>query len=168
MKENIVLCGFMGCGKTSVGKILAQKTGRTFCDTDLYLEDKFGMEITEIFNRYGEQRFREMENEVVKEVSAKQNMVIACGGGTVLREENVKIFRENKSKIFLLDTPIEMLQERLSADVKRPLLQKPNRQEIIEELYSERIHQYRAAADEIIPADMPVIAVVKKMIKEYL
>ncbi|WP_099204365.1 shikimate kinase [Scatolibacter rhodanostii] len=167
MSKNIVLCGFMGCGKTSIGKLLAKQTKMNFCDTDIYLEKKYRMKITAIFKQLGEQRFREMEAEVVSEISAKKNMVIACGGGTVLRAENVQIFQESGAIILFLDVPLEVLQERLKNDKKRPLLQKPNRKEIIAALYEERINQYKKAANQNIDASLPADLLAKKIIEDF-
>lgn len=164
MEGNIILCGFMGSGKTSVGKRLAKKTGRVFCDTDRYLEKKSGMTVSQIFAEYGEARFREMEAQAVRELSGRNNMVIACGGGTVLQSGNVKAFRAGGGKILFLDVPLAALQERLKSDQKRPLLQKPNRREVIKKLYRERIGRYRRAADIRINAGAPTVVVVKRII----
>ena len=163
MKSNIILCGFMGCGKTTLGAKLAQKYEMSFCDTDVYLENKWGISIPVIFEKYGEERFREMEAEVVCEISAEKNKVIACGGGTVLRQENVDTFQKAGGKIFFLDAPLVLLQERLKNDKKRPLLQQPNRKEVIARLYETRVPQYRRAADITIDAGADMEAVLQKI-----
>ena len=84
MDGNIVLCGFMGCGKTSVGKRAAKLMNRKFCDLDQYIERKEGLKVSQIFERFGEAGFREREAAAVREIAEKTNMVVACGGGTVL------------------------------------------------------------------------------------
>lgn len=163
MKGNIVLCGFMGCGKTSVGRRAARLLGRELCDLDQYIEKKEGMSITEIFARYGEGGFREREAQAVAEVSRKEGMVVASGGGTVLFPHNVELFHQGGGVILFLDVPLAALQERLKNDKRRPLLQKPNRRQVIEELYRERCPQYRAAADVIIDAGAPPVVVARRI-----
>ena len=79
--DNIVLCGFMGCGKTTVGRNLARKSGRKFVDMDSYIEEKAGMKVSEIFEKYGENRFRDMEHEACLELADTKGLVIASGGG---------------------------------------------------------------------------------------
>lgn len=163
MKGSIVLCGFMGCGKTSVGKRAAKLMKLTFCDLDHYIEEKAGLTVSEIFAQYGEEAFRKMEAEAAAEVSKAGGMVVACGGGTVLNPKNVTAFHENGSLILLLDTPLSILQERLKNDKNRPLLQKPNRRQVISKLYRQRIPLYRAAADVRIRSAGPVWVVAKKV-----
>ena len=163
MAGNIVLCGFMGCGKTTVGKRAAKLMKRSFCDLDQYIEQKAGMTVSEIFARQGEAAFRQMENEAVREISKTGDMVVACGGGTVLRPENVEAFHENGSLILLLDVPLPVLQERLKTDTTRPLLQKPDRNRVIADLYRQRIGKYRRAADVTVRATAPFWIVAKKV-----
>lgn len=163
MTGNIVLCGFMGCGKTTVGKQLARLMGREFCDLDQYIEEKEGMSVSEIFALHGEEGFRQRENQAVREISEKGNMVVACGGGTVLLPRNVEAFHAGGSTILLLYVPLAVLQERLKDDKKRPLLQKPNRRQVISELYRKRIPRYREAADITVRATAPAWAVAKRI-----
>lgn len=163
MNGNVVLCGFMGCGKTCVGKRAARLMRKRFCDLDQYIEKKEGMTVSEIFAAYGEEGFRQRETQAVKEVSQEKDLVIACGGGTVLFPQNVKAFHEGGSLILLLDTPLPMLQERLKNDKTRPLLQKPNRRQVIANLYKSRIPLYRAAADKTVKAAAPPWIVAKRV-----
>lgn len=160
---NIVLCGFMGCGKTSVGRRVARLLDRELCDLDQYIEKKEGMSITEIFARYGEGGFREREAQAVGEVSRKEGMVIASGGGTVLFPYNVELFHQGGGTVLFLDVPLAALQERLKNDKRRPLLQKPNRRQVIEALYQERCPKYRAAADITIDAGAPPMVVARRI-----
>lgn len=163
MNGNIVLCGFMGCGKTTVGKRLARLLNRKFCDLDQYIEKKEGMTVSEIFAQYGEEGFRQRETQAVEEISEKGEMIVACGGGTVLFPQNVDAFHENGSTILLLYVPLAILQERLKNDKKRPLLQKPNRRRVVADLYKQRIPQYRAAADLTVRATAPAWVVAKRI-----
>ena len=110
MKENLILCGFMGCGKTTVGKRLAAATGREFIDMDRFIENQAGMTVSEIFAAQGEGAFRQMETEAARSLSAREGLVIASGGGTVLNPENVRLFRKT-GKILLLDVPLSALLE---------------------------------------------------------
>ena len=167
MKGNIVLCGFMGCGKTTVGRKTAKLLNLPFCDLDEYIEEREGMSIPEIFAQYGEDGFRKRESEAVEEIAKKGGMIVACGGGTVLFPQNVEAFHKNGSVIVLLYVPLLILQERLKADTQRPLLQKPNRRQVISELYRERIPKYRAAADCTLRAVAPVSVVAKRLAALY-
>ncbi len=141
-KQNIVLIGMPGAGKTTVGKLLSQSLGRTFYDTDEMIKEKAGMEIPEIFSLRGEARFREMETECIKELSAKNACVIATGGGAVLRQENTDNLKMN-GRIYFLDRP----PEKLVPTADRPLALT---KEAITQRYNERYPLYRAAADETI------------------
>lgn len=163
MKGNIVLCGFMGCGKTTVGKRVAKLLNRNFCDLDAYVEKKAGMTISQIFERYGEQGFRSRESQAVKEIAKSTDMVVACGGGTVLSQENVGSFHEGNGIILFLDVPVAALQERLKNDKKRPLLQKPNRRQVIAELFEKRCPLYRKAADVVVDAGAPAVVVARRI-----
>lgn len=163
MKGNIVLCGFMGCGKTSVGRRAAKLLGRRFCDLDQYIEKKEGMTVAQIFERYGEAGFRQREARAVEEVARQGNMVVACGGGTVLFPGNLDLFHQSRGTILFLDVPLAALQERLKNDRKRPLLQKPDRRRVIAQLYAERCPKYRAAADVTVDAGAPAVVVARRI-----
>lgn len=160
---NIILCGFMGCGKTSVGKRAAGLLGRQFCDLDTYIEQKEGMTISQIFEQYGEKGFRSRESRAVKEIARETDMLVACGGGTVLFSQNVEAFHQGGGTILFLEVPLPALQERLKNDQKRPLLQKPNRRQVIEDLYGQRVPLYRKAADIIVDAGAPPIVVAQRI-----
>ncbi|WP_283609487.1 shikimate kinase [Faecalispora anaeroviscerum] len=152
MCGNIVLCGFMGCGKTTVGQVLAQKSGRSFLDLDQYIEQQQGKTVSQIFADDGEATFRRLENEAARELSRKDNLVIATGGGTVLKEENAALLRET-GVIVLLNASLETLERRLDGVSNRPLLQRDDRQEFLRDLYARRIPLYRAAAQLCVEAD---------------
>ena len=147
--NNIVLCGFMGCGKSTVGKIIAKKTGKKFIDMDSYIEEKAEMKISEIFEKLGENKFRDMEHEACKELSEMNGMVIASGGGAFTFDRNVEVFK-GKDKIVLLNVPLETIKFRLRNDTVRPLLQRPDKDKAMEELYNKRFPIYKKAADIIV------------------
>lgn len=163
MKGNLVLCGFMGSGKTSIGKRLAARTGMEFIDIDDYIQKKHKKKISDIFRDEGEEAFRQMETQAARELAARTGCIIASGGGTVLRQENVDAFHRCGCIIVLLDTPLPALQERLKNDTQRPLLQVPNRREVIERLYNERMPLYRKAADVVFYAGYPAVYAAKKL-----
>lgn len=163
---NIILCGFMGCGKTSVGKRVAKLMDRRFCDLDNYIEEKTGMTVKEIFAKEGEAGFRAREAQAVEEVAAQKGMVIASGGGTVLAQHNVDAFHKYGGKILFLDVPVAALQERLKNDKRRPLLQVPDRRKVIAELYEKRCPLYRAAADLIVDGGAPAVVVARRVVEQ--
>lgn len=162
-QRNLILCGFMGCGKSSVGWRAARLLEREFCDLDRYIEEKEGLTVSEIFAQYGEGGFREREAQAVREMAARPGLIIASGGGTVLREENVRILHEGGGIIIFLDAPLAALQERLKNDKRRPLLQVPNRREVIAQLHAEREPLYRAAADVVVDAGAPPVTVARRV-----
>ena len=124
---NIVLSGFMGSGKTTVGRRLAAALDMQFVDMDLYIEKKTGMTVKEIFAEYGELHFRALETETVKELAQSNHSVIATGGGTLMQPQNVEGFHQGGGTIYYLGVPLAALQERLKNDKRRPLLQTPDR-----------------------------------------
>ncbi len=138
-KQNLVLIGMPGSGKTTLGKLVAKELGLSFLDTDELIRTREGKTPAELITKYGEAAFREMEAAAVKEAAAQQGLVIATGGGAVLRDENLSALREN-GKIFFLDRPLEHLVT--SAD--RPL---SSDREKLENRYRERYPIYCAAAD---------------------
>ena len=112
---NIVLCGFMGSGKTTIGKELSNVLNMSFVDIDDYIEKKNKTTISKMFSIHGEEYFRKREKEAVKEISSRNGFVIAAGGGTVLCRENVDMLKLN-GKIILLDVSIENIKQRLIND----------------------------------------------------
>lgn len=146
-RGSIILCGFMGCGKSTVGKRLAKETGRVFLDLDSYIEQQAGMTVSQIFAAEGEAGFRARETAAAREIAGRGDLVVAAGGGTVLFEENVSALRRGGGTIVLLSVPLGILQQRLKNDTKRPLLQVPDRHALIETLYRQRMPLYRRAAD---------------------
>lgn len=147
--NNIVLCGFMGCGKSTVGKNLARKSGRKFIDMDSFIEEKAGMTVSEIFKRHSESGFRDMEHEACLELAEMSDLVIASGGGSFTFERNVNAFK-NKDIIVFLDVPLEVIKIRLKNDKVRPLLQRPDKDKAMKELYDKRFPIYKKAADIVV------------------
>ncbi|MCH5303234.1 MAG: shikimate kinase [Ruminococcus sp.] len=143
--KNIILCGFMGCGKSTIGKILSNKTKMPFIDMDKYIEKKTGMTVSGIFEKYGEGKFREIESEVCLELSEKSDLIIAAGGGTLTFQKNIDVLKRT-GRIVFIDVKYEMLCKRLKHDKKRPLLQVENRNEKIKELLKARTPIYKSAA----------------------
>jgi len=149
---NIVLTGFMGTGKTVIGKLLAKKLSWEYIDTDELIEKRENMKISEIFAIKGEPYFRKIESEIIKEVSKKDKCVISTGGGVVLKEENMNELEKNGIIINLSASP-DKIFERTSLDKSRPLLNKENpKEEIIKLLkfrapYYDRCH-FRINTDE--------------------
>ncbi len=142
-KENIVLIGMPGSGKSAVGKILAERTGLTFADTDQLITEKAGKTIPDLFRENGEPFFRDLESAVIRERSKQGGQVISTGGGAVLRPENVTALRQNGRLFWLNRDP-----DALVPTGDRPLADTADK---MKRLWLEREPVYRAAADEIIP-----------------
>lgn len=161
-KSNIVLCGFMGCGKSSIGRRLASIMGRRFVDMDAFIEERAKKSVREIFAAEGEEAFRRKEEEAALELSKRERQIIAAGGGTVLRQKNREALSET-GIILMLDVPLPAIRERLKNDTVRPLLQRPDRNAAIEALYLERTPQYLAAADAVVPAGAPANVIAREI-----
>ncbi len=140
---NIVLTGFMGTGKSVVGKMLSRKLGWEYADTDQLIAEKAGRSIPQIFTRFGEEHFRSLEKEVVALVTQKNRTVIATGGGTILDPENLRLLSENGILVTLSATP-EEIEKRTGGRKNRPLLtQNKNRRETIRNLLAQRNGYYQ-------------------------
>lgn len=146
-KRHLVLCGFMGCGKTTVGRKLARLTGLPFVDLDRYLEEKEQVSISDIFAQHGEAYFRELETRYLTELTLREeSMVLSLGGGAVLRPENVTAIKKSGLLIWL-DTPFSRILKNLSHSTTRPLLDKPNQQAETKRLYQTRRPIYGQVSD---------------------
>jgi shikimate kinase len=167
-KANIVLIGFMGTGKTSVGEALADRLGILYVRTDDLIVEQTGKPISEIFRQDGEKRFRELEAEVVRRVSSSRRAVIDCGGGVVLNRENIERLRQNSAIILLTSSP-EVILERISRNGdQRPLFNNVDKPATIRRLLSMREHLYRDAADYVVDTSrLSVMEVVEKIL-EYV
>lgn len=147
---NIVLCGMMGSGKTTVARALENIYGFSVVDTDEIIVRRHG-EINAIFRDLGEQAFRDIESQTVKEVSALDGYVVSLGGGVVLRRSNVEELKKN-GKIFYLRTRAETVIARVKGDSSRPLLQ-GNLEERVHAILKDRSKVYEEAADVVIDTD---------------
>lgn len=146
----IFLCGFMGCGKSTVGSLLAKKNGCGFCDTDELVVKNQGMTIPEIFAQKGEPYFRKVEAETVKSLCGK-NTVVACGGGAMLNSDTAKTVKENGGIIVYLNVPFEECYSRISGDTNRPIVMN-NTKEQLEEIYNKRHTIYMANSTVMVEA----------------
>lgn len=163
--KNIILTGFMGTGKTEVGRILSQKLGYTLVDVDSEIEKEQKLTITEIFKQHGEPRFRDIESDIIKRLSEMENAVISTGGGAVLRQENMDNLRK-KGIIVCLTASAETILKRTSNDNSRPLLQVENPLQKIKELLEFR-RPYYEKADIMIDTDGKTpIEVAEEIIEE--
>lgn len=142
--KNIVLIGFMGTGKTCVGRILAQQLGWRFVDLDQQVEQTIGMTIADYFSRFGEAAFRDRESEAVRTVADGTRQVVATGGGVVLRQDNIDRLKSCGLMVCLAAGEKEIVR-RTAGDRLRPLLNRPDRLQVIGELLAAREPQYRQA-----------------------
>ena len=149
--ESIYLVGFMGAGKTTVSSILSEKLGLEVIDTDHVIETKLERTVSEIFEEYGEDYFRQLEYLVVKGV-VKENRIITTGGGAVLREDSRNILKKKQNVIYLKASAKTVL-ERLKDDTTRPLLQTENKLETIEALLEQRDALYEEVATYTVHTD---------------
>ena len=147
---NIVLIGFRGTGKSTVGKLLAKRLERDFVDSDKYIESSTGKTIKCIFEEDGEEGFRKIETGIIAELSKVDNKVISAGGGAVLKEENVRNLKDNGFLVLLEATP-EIIHNRIAQDEKttqqRPSLTDKKPLDEIKHLIAKREHAYKNAAD---------------------
>ena len=142
----IFLCGFMGCGKTTVGEILAKKLGLPLIDTDAYIVEQEGKSIPDIFAQDGEPYFRKKEAEATL---CTQNAVISCGGGAMLNPDSADYARKNGA-VVLLDESFDTCYGRIQGDTNRPIVQRSTRDEL-HQLFDKRSGTYRAHASHVIP-----------------
>jgi len=166
MKTSIALIGFMGTGKTVVGKAVAEKLGKDFVELDVLIEQKAGKPISEIFQQDGEVAFRELEIEVIKRVTENKKQVIACGGGVILNKINIDRLKKDSVIVYLTASP-KVILERVSDDEERPLLQVTNPALTIQELLRFRKPFYEQAADIRIDASkLDINAVTEQIINK--
>lgn len=144
--RNLCLIGFMGSGKSAVGRVLSEKLGWARRETDELVAAEFGLPIAEIFQRWGEARFREAESAVLRELPATEQALIVTGGGIVLHAENVERLCALGTVIWL-KADLAILQKRLAGAQDRPLLQTPDPAATIAELLAQRVKFYEEAAD---------------------
>ena len=146
---NIFLVGLMGAGKTTIGKLLAKRLKKTFIDTDHEIEHRTGVRIPLIFELEGEVGFRERETTLIRELTQRQDIVLATGGGAILRKENRDALVQNGIVVYL-NAKIEDLWQRTQHDKNRPLLQTQDPKAKLTELFIQRDPLYREIANMII------------------
>jgi shikimate kinase len=167
---NIYLIGMMGCGKSTIGQVLAKRIGYGFLDTDTSIERLTKQSISEIFAAVGEDEFRSIESQVLSEVSAYTKLVVSTGGGIVIKQENWGSLRQGM--VVWLDVAKDVLWQRLVGDKTRPLLQDPNPQAKLAEILESRRSRYGEAdirisiTQERSPAD--VVTEILQMIPTIL
>ena len=145
MRNNIVLIGFMGSGKTSIGRLVALRLGFQFVDTDAIIVERAGLQVPEIFARHGEDWFRDQESAALRSLSILNRAVISTGGGIVLRPENRALLQELGFVVWLTASE-EVIFERVSRNKKRPLLQTDDPRATVRELLQKRQSLYEEAA----------------------
>jgi len=144
--DAIVLIGFMGAGKSSVGRTLARMTGLARFDTDEMVGTRFGVSISEIFETHGEEKFREAETDALRELFGKGQAIVVTGGGIILRPQNIDLLRQ-LGTIFYLSADEETLFARIARRTTRPLLRTANPRATLRELLAARLPLYGGAAD---------------------
>jgi len=166
--KNIILIGFMGSGKTTVGRRLSYRLKQTMTDTDKLIEKEQKQSIAEIFSQFGEQHFRDLETECIKQlIETAKTEIVSTGGGMPLRLENRKLLKELGCVIFLR-VKADSVFERLKNDTSRPLLQGDNPQEKIREMLEIRNPAYMDTADIIIDVDDKTFDMILDEIEEVL
>ena len=162
-KKTVSLVGLPGSGKSTVGRQLARRLGWHFADSDAVIEKRIGGSIRAFFEREGEERFREIEHEVIDELTATPGQIIATGGGAVLREANRRHLRDRTVVVYLRSSP-EELQRRLKHDTHRPLLQVADPLARLRELYAQRDPLYREAAHYTVETGRPTVTSLVNMV----
>ncbi len=165
MKSNIVLIGFMGAGKTVIGKTLAKELDMQLVDMDKLIEKKAGMTINNIFKKYGEKHFRELETKIASLCSEFDNTIISTGGGVVLNSKNIEYLKKNSS-IFLLWASVDTIYDRVKTKDDRPLLKVEDPVGKIRELLESRKEKYESSCDYKIVTDGKAIDEVSNEIKK--
>jgi len=162
---NVVLVGFMGCGKTTLGRMLAKRLRVPFVDTDRLIEMEYGP-ISRIFEVHGEAYFRDRESEILERACASRGSVIATGGGVVLRDRNVAVMRDSGMVIWLT-ARVEIIVSRTSRRRgKRPLLDVDDPRERVLRMLGERSSRYRDCCDRIVDtSDRPPASVARHLVR---
>ena len=149
INDNIFFVGLMGAGKTTIGKLLAKKLKKTFYDTDHEIEKKLGVKVSVIFELEGEEGFRKRETQMIDELTSKKDIILATGGGAVLSEENRRLLKE-RGKVIYLNAKPQHLAKRMAFDKDRPLLQKGNMLDTLNNLYQERHPLYLGVSSFVV------------------
>ncbi|MDD1605833.1 MAG: shikimate kinase AroK [Methylococcaceae bacterium] len=165
--ENIYLVGLMGAGKTTIGRQLARTLKLPFYDSDKAIEESTGVDIPTIFEFEGEEGFRDREQKMLQQLTKMDGIVLATGGGAVLREENRQLLKENGFIVYL-QCSVDRILERTRRDTQRPLLNTDNPRERIETLFAQREPLYLSCADyKIDTGVLQSKVVVNHILEEY-
>jgi shikimate kinase len=165
--KNIFFVGLMGAGKTTIGKQLAKRLRKKFYDTDHEIEKRTGVKIPVIFDLEGESGFRKRESAVIKELTQLENIVLATGGGAILKQKTLECLKSHGYVIYLRATSNDLWQ-RMRHDKQRPLLQNVDIRTKLEDLYQERHPLYMEAADLVIDTAQQHALVVIKQIEQAI
>jgi shikimate kinase len=166
-KENIYLIGLMGVGKTTIGRQLAKSLLMPFYDSDKAIEESTGVDIPTIFEFEGEEGFRDREQKMIQKLTQLHGIVLATGGGAILREENRKLLKENGYVVYL-QCSVERILERTRRDTQRPLLKTDNPKERLQRLFEQRQPLYLSCANFKIDTGMlKSKTVVNRILEEY-
>jgi shikimate kinase len=163
LPRTISLIGMPGGGKSTVGRHLARRLGRSFADSDHVIEQRIGESIRSFFEREGEAAFRDLEEQVIAELAGRDDLVLATGGGSVLREPNRRALHELCTTVYLRSTP-EELWRRLRHDTHRPLLQVADPMRRLRDLFAERDPLYRRTAHFVVETGRPPVPTLVNMI----
>lgn len=166
MDRNLVLVGFMGTGKTEVGKLVSELMGRSFVDIDDHIIRGTGMTINEIFRQHGEERFREIESDLIRKFSKLRGQVISTGGGSLLRIENVHNLKQTGVLICLTASP-EEIARRVGDERHRPLLNVPDRAGTVRELMARRSQSYQVSDFTVTTDGKSVSAAAQEVLDAY-
>lgn len=166
--QNIMLIGFMGTGKSTVSSYLSKWLGLKEVDLDAMIVEKAGMSIPNIFDQYGETYFRDLETEVLKEVQKQEQLIVSCGGGIVLRDENVEAMKAHGKIVLLTATP-QTIYDRVKDSKNRPILNGHMNVEYIAQLMEKRRERYEQCADIVIATDGKTVDEIgEEMIEQLL
>ena len=167
MNYNIMLIGFMGVGKTTVSKVLSRELEMPEVDMDAYIVEHEQMEISDIFSKYGEEYFRKVETKCLIEIQKERGRIVSCGGGVVVKDENIGYMKDGGIILLLTATP-QTVYERVKDSTNRPILNGHMNVEYIEELMNKRKQRYLEVADIIISTDGKSIKEIVKEIRTKL
>ena len=159
LRDKVVLIGMPGCGKTTIGRLLAEKLNYDFYDMDIYIEEKNNKSIKDIFSN-GEESFRKLETEACKDLSYKNKAIISSGGGVVKKKENIDILNKDSIIVFI-DRPVEKILEDVDIE-SRPLLK--DGKDKLYTLYNERYELYKQSADIIVDNSGDITEVIDNII----
>lgn len=165
--SNIILIGFMGVGKSTISIRLSQLLGMESVEIDAVIVEQVGIPITEIFSEYGEDYFRKLESNIIKGIKEKDNLIVSCGGGAVLHNDNIKNLKKGGYIVLLTASPTTIYERvRLSGD--RPILNGNMSVEYISEVMEKRKPQYMYAADVVINTELKTVDEICEEIIRYV